>query len=78
MDDFSVLAIEDCLVGGLTSLLGTFKVCDMTEEEIKTLAEESEECTTERHRLTSKLNVLEMSVKDLRRLGTPRSVESGK
>ena len=68
IDDVSVLAIEDCLIGKLPSLFTSSNVAEMSDEELNFLAGETEESSAERGRLELKLGILEKGLQDLKSL----------
>ncbi|KAF2719333.1 hypothetical protein K431DRAFT_228850 [Polychaeton citri CBS 116435] len=78
IDDFSILAIEDCLMGELPSLFTPETVYNLPEEEIIRLASEDEETAAERTSFTAKLKVLESGRYELERLNKHRTPLLGK
>ncbi|KAI7764274.1 hypothetical protein LZL87_012683 [Fusarium oxysporum] len=68
IDDVSVLAIEDCLIGKLPSLFTSSSVAEMSDEQLYLLAGETEESSVERKRLELKQEVLEKGLQDLKSL----------
>ena len=68
MDDVSILAVEECLIQKLPSLLSSDVICGLTDAEIQRLAGESTESAAERKRATEKLTVLENGMVELKRL----------
>jgi GTP-binding protein EngB required for normal cell division len=72
IDDVSVLAIEDCLVGKISELFRSSKVWKMSPEDISRLAGESRESSVERKRLVEKREVLHEGLRGLRGLKTQR------
>ncbi|KAK3306692.1 P-loop containing nucleoside triphosphate hydrolase protein [Chaetomium strumarium] len=68
VDSISTLAIERCLVQKLPSILSPEIVCDLSDEEVKHIAGESNESAAERAQATEKLAVLENALADLKRL----------
>ncbi|KAJ2897735.1 hypothetical protein MKZ38_004411 [Zalerion maritima] len=67
VDDFSVLAIERCLISKVPALFGLETVYNLSESDVSRLAGESEEASAERQEYTQKLAVLESTLSDLRR-----------
>lgn len=66
IDDFSVLAVEACLVKKLPTLFCPTDVLDLDDAIVTALAAEDEECSAERERCTVKLNVLENGLRELK------------
>ncbi|KAF2664671.1 hypothetical protein BT63DRAFT_464767 [Microthyrium microscopicum] len=77
VDDVSVLAIEHCLIGQLSSLFEAMIVYEMEEEDVARLAGESKETAVERGRCAEQLTVLEGGLKDLKRLDKHRTESPG-
>ena len=59
IDDFSVLAVEACLVQKLPTLFCPADVIDIDDETVAALASEEEESSAERSRCNEKLKILE-------------------
>ncbi|KAJ9138996.1 p-loop containing nucleoside triphosphate hydrolase protein [Coniochaeta hoffmannii] len=74
IDDMSVLAIEDCLIGKLSTLFGSREVLNMSEQDISRLAGETAESSLERKRLEAKRGILETGLKGLKSLHKHRNV----
>lgn len=68
VDDFSVLAIEKCLVQRLPDLLSPETIVGLDDATISSIAAETEESRLERSRATEKLKVLESTLVVLRSL----------
>jgi hypothetical protein len=68
VDDFSVLAIEKCLVKRLPDLLSPETIVGLDDATISSIAAETEESRLERSRATEKLKVLESTLVVLRSL----------
>lgn len=68
VDDFSVLAIEKCLVKRLPDLLSPETIVGLDDATISSIAAETEESRIERSRATEKLKVLESTLVVLRSL----------
>ncbi|GAO15862.1 uncharacterized protein UV8b_07746 [Ustilaginoidea virens] len=77
VDDVSVLAVEQCLVSKLPSLLQSDVVLDLEEEEIARLVSESQDTSLQRARCLEKLDVLQKGKEELRRLVSQRSLGLG-
>jgi hypothetical protein len=78
IDDFSVLAIEQCLIGQLPSLFNAECILNLSTDEIATLAADSEETAVERARCQDKLTVLEIALQGLKALDRHASIKHGK
>ncbi|KAJ8132968.1 hypothetical protein O1611_g656 [Lasiodiplodia mahajangana] len=65
IDDVSVLAIERCLIQKLPQLLPPDKIYDLTDEQVRLMAGESESSAVERERLNKKLWVLQRGLTQL-------------
>lgn len=68
IDDFSVLAVEKCLVKRLPDLLSPNTVASLDDATVTKIASETEESILERSRTTSKLGILESALIMLRSL----------
>ncbi|KAH7408803.1 P-loop containing nucleoside triphosphate hydrolase protein [Phaeosphaeria sp. MPI-PUGE-AT-0046c] len=68
IDDFSVLAIEACIVESLSTLFRPEDVLDFDDAMVATLAAEDEESWTERERCVQKLKILESGLSQLKRV----------
>jgi hypothetical protein len=68
VDDFSVLAVEKCLLRRLPDLLSPNTVIALDDDTISHIAAETEESRLERSRATEKLGVLESTLVVLRSL----------
>jgi hypothetical protein len=66
IDDFSVLAVEACLVENLPNLFCPEKVLDIDDVMVAKLAAEDEESSAERGRCSEKLRVLEIGLRELK------------
>ena len=65
IDDFSVLAVEACLVQELPTLFCPADVIDIDDTTVAILASESEDSSTERMAYNEKLKVLESGLQAL-------------
>lgn len=72
VDDFSTLAVEQCLVGRLPFLLRPEMIHEMPEEEIFQLASETEDTTNQREKCMERLAVLQAGLHELRSLDKHR------
>jgi hypothetical protein len=72
VDDFSTLAVEQCLVGRLPFLLRPEMIHEMSEEEIFQLASETEDTTIQREKCMERLAVLQAGLHELRSLDKHR------
>jgi hypothetical protein len=68
IDDVSVLAIEDCLIGKVAGLFKSTKITKMSAEQIARLAGETTESSIERNRLTEKRKILEAGLSGFKSL----------
>ncbi len=68
VDNFSVLAVEKCLVKQLPDLLSPKTVTSLDDATVTNIAAETEESRLERSRATHKLKVLEQALEVLRSL----------
>lgn len=76
VDNFSVLSIEKCLLQKLPSMFTPEIVLGLEDNQVESIAAESEESLTERNRATEKLTVLEKTLKILQ--GLDRHKTAGK
>ncbi|KAH8671718.1 P-loop containing nucleoside triphosphate hydrolase protein [Xylariales sp. PMI_506] len=72
IDDVSVLAIEDCLIGKVSELFKPSTILEMSPEDISRLAGETEESSIERKRLVEKRDILDAGLRGLNGLQKPR------
>lgn len=77
VDDYSVLAIEQCLITQLPSLFTPDKVNSLNEDEVIRLASENDVTTAERSRCMEDLNILEAGLEDLRKLDSHWPIARG-
>ncbi|KAK8049691.1 hypothetical protein PG994_011421 [Apiospora phragmitis] len=68
VDDVAHLAVENCLTSKLPELFTPESVAELSDEDIKQLAAESEDTVAEREALLSKLDVLSKGLGGLKRL----------
>ncbi|SPQ20272.1 d2ff7535-15ba-4b15-bbe1-66474a22c4e8 [Thermothielavioides terrestris] len=68
IDSISTLAVERCLVQQLPGILSPEVVCDLADDEVQRIADESAESAAERAQATTKLEVLENAMAELKRL----------
>jgi len=68
IDDVSVLAVEDCLIGKVAELFRSDKVLDMSSDDISRLAGETAESSVERQRLVDKRKMLDDGLRGLKGL----------
>lgn len=74
IDDVSVLAIEDCLIGKIAELLRSSEFWEMSSDEISRLAGESEESSVERKHLHEKRKILNAGLRALKDLQRQRQI----
>ena len=74
----SVLAIEHCVIQRLPDIFSTEVILDLTAEDVTRLAAESEEAAAERKRLAEKLEILEIGLRELKRLDKHHPITPGK
>lgn len=67
IDDVSVLAIERCLVQKLPELLSAEVIFELSDEELRYIAGESDESASERTRALEKSSVLQGALIELKR-----------
>lgn len=74
VDDVSVLAIEDCLIGKVSGLFRSDKVFKMSPDDISRLAGETTESSIERKRLVEKRKILDAGLRGLKGLQKQKQV----
>lgn len=67
IDDISVIAVEDCLISRLPTLLTPSRVLDLAADDVTRLVGESDETAYTRRKLTEKLTTLQAGLKDIKR-----------
>lgn len=67
IDNVASLAIENCLMEGLSEILSPANIMDMDDDLITAVAAEPEEAQIERQLLTEKLKVLEAGMQTCKR-----------
>jgi len=72
----SVLAIEDCLISKLPNLFKSSHVMEMSQQDLKSLAGETEDSAAERKRLETKRGVLVTGLEALKRFHKRKLVNS--
>ncbi|KAL7619549.1 hypothetical protein AAE478_010089 [Parahypoxylon ruwenzoriense] len=68
IDDFSCLAIEDCLISKLPKLFTPEMVFELSDDAVKSIAGESQATADERRFLTDKMEILGSGLAELQRL----------
>jgi hypothetical protein len=68
IDDVSVLAIEDCLIGKVANLFRSSQFLEMSPDDVSRLAGETEESSVERKHLTQKRKILDAGLRGLKDL----------
>ena len=68
MDNIVVLAVEGCLIDGLTDVFNPTKVAQMDKTLVKKLAEEDRLTQNQREMLDKKIGDLERAQNDCRRV----------
>jgi hypothetical protein len=74
VDNFSVLAVEKCLLKRLPNVLSLKTAGSLDDVTVSQIAAESEESGLERSRATQKLNILESALVVLRSLERHKAV----
>ncbi|KAK2846368.1 hypothetical protein FQN49_005790 [Arthroderma sp. PD_2] len=70
VDNFSILAVEACLMNRLPGLFSPETACSLNDSDIQRIAAESQRSAEERVRLTEALSVLDTGYQHLSRLNT--------
>jgi hypothetical protein len=73
VDNFAVLAVEYCLVDGLSGIFAPDAVMTLDDNLVNEIAAETEDSQTERERATKKLTSLEAGLRTLNRLSRQKS-----
>lgn len=76
IDDLSILAIENCLIGKLPTLFKSSNVLEMSAEDLSRLAGETRESSLERKRLEAKRGTLETGLQGLKSLHKRKNVNA--
>jgi hypothetical protein len=74
IDDVSVLAIEDCLIGKVAKLFRSSQLLEMSPEDVSRLAGETEESSVERKHLIQKRKILDAGLRGLKDLQRQRQI----
>lgn len=74
IDDVSVLAIEDCLIGKVAKLFRSSQFLEMSPEDVSRLARETEESSVERKHLIQKRKILDAGLRGLKNLQRQRQI----
>lgn len=73
VDNFSVLAVEQCMLNDLANILSPDVVMKLKDDSVRAIAAESEDSVLERQRTTETLNTLQDGLLILNRFSRPRS-----
>ncbi len=76
VDNFSVLAVERCMLSDLADILSPDIIIKLSDKEVYDLAAESETSALERHRATEELKVLEEGLTELNRFSRLRGADT--
>lgn len=74
IDDVSVLAIEDCLIGKVAKLFRSSQFLEMSPDDVSRLAGETEESSVERKHLIQKRKILDAGLRGLKDLQRQRQI----
>lgn len=74
IDDVSVLAIEDCLIGKVAKLFRSSQFLEMSPDDVSRLAGETEESSVERKHLIQKRKILDTGLRGLKDLQGQRQI----
>lgn len=72
IDDVSVLAVEDCLIGKVSKLFRSSQFLEMSPDDVSRLARETEESSVERKQLIQKRKILDTGLRGLKNLQRQR------
>lgn len=73
VDNFSVLAVEKCMLSDLPHILSPDIIMKLNDDTISAIAAESENSMVERQRATEKVKTLQEGLVTLNRLSRPRN-----
>ena len=73
VDNFSVLAVENCMLSDLAHILSPDVVMKLNDDSVSAIAAESEDSMLERQRSTEKLKTLQEGLVTLNHLSRPRN-----
>ena len=68
VDNFSVLAVESCILSVIPNILSPSTVMELDDDTITKIAAETEDSLATRHQATRKLETLKSGLKTLNRL----------
>jgi hypothetical protein len=74
IDDVSVLAIEDCLIGKVAKLFRSSQFLEMSPDDVSRLAGETEESSVERKHLIQKRKILDVGLRGLKDLQRQKQI----